>query len=153
MWFYLTIMCPKAADGMTNSIDPDWTASEGTVWSGSALLIQTCVSEYLVWATSWENLFIPYANNKGADQPVHLCSLISAFVVHFLDSIMLLVSVSKISSLYLASVAVQAGLCLTWSQTLKTGFLVMRLVSLQYFLLQLWLAKNLKELQPPDRWR
>ena len=23
------------------------------------------------WATSWENLFLPYANNKGADQPVH----------------------------------------------------------------------------------
>ena len=21
------------------------------------------------WATSWENLFMPYANNKGADQP------------------------------------------------------------------------------------
>ena len=21
------------------------------------------------WATSWENLFLPYANNKGADQP------------------------------------------------------------------------------------
>ena len=23
------------------------------------------------WATSWENLFSPYANNKGADQPAH----------------------------------------------------------------------------------
>ena len=22
-----------------------------------------------VWATSWENLFMPYANNNGADQP------------------------------------------------------------------------------------
>ena len=22
-----------------------------------------------LWATSWENLFMPYANNKGADQP------------------------------------------------------------------------------------
>ena len=29
----------------------------------------------------------PYANNKGADQPVHLRSLISAFVVRCLDSI------------------------------------------------------------------
>ena len=33
------------------------------------------------WAMSWENLFLSYANNKGADQPAHLCSLISAFVV------------------------------------------------------------------------
>ena len=23
------------------------------------------------WAMSWENLFMPYANNKGADQPAH----------------------------------------------------------------------------------
>ena len=28
-----------------------------------------------------------YANNKGADQPAHLCSLISAFIVHCLYSI------------------------------------------------------------------
>ena len=30
---------------------------------------------------------MPYANNKGADQPAHLRSLISAFVVRCLDSI------------------------------------------------------------------
>ena len=33
-----------------------------------------------VWATSWENLRLPYANNKGADQPVHPRNLISTFV-------------------------------------------------------------------------
>ena len=32
-------------------------------------------------------MFLPYANNKGADQPVHWCSLISSFVVRSLDSI------------------------------------------------------------------
>ena len=31
--------------------------------------------------------FMPYANNKGADQPVHSRSLISTFVVRCLDSI------------------------------------------------------------------
>ena len=30
---------------------------------------------------------MPYANNKGADQPAHLRSLISAFVVRCLESI------------------------------------------------------------------
>ena len=70
-----------------------------------------------------------YANNKGADQPVHPHSLISTFVVCCLDSIIPLVSISKIPSLYLASVAVQAGLSLLWSQTPKTGFLVTRLIS------------------------
>ena len=69
-----------------------------------------------------------YVNNKGADQPAHPHSLISAFVVHCLDSIISRVSISEISSLYLASVAAQSGLCLTWSQTLKTGFLVTRLI-------------------------
>ena len=43
------------------------------------------------------------------------------------DSIIPLVSIFEISSLYLASLAAQAGLCLTWSQTPKTGFLVTRL--------------------------
>ena len=34
---------------------------------------------------SWENLVMPYANNKGADQPAHPRGLISAFVVRYLD--------------------------------------------------------------------
>ena len=70
---------------------------------------------------------MPYVNNKGADQPAHLHRLISAFVVRCLDSIIPLVSISDISNLCLASVTVQAGLCLTWSQTPRTGFLVTRL--------------------------
>ena len=69
---------------------------------------------------------LPYANNKDADQPAHPRSLISAFVVRCLDSIIPLVSISKISSLYLASLAAQAGLCLTLLHTPKTGFLVTR---------------------------
>ena len=63
-----------------------------------------------------------YANNKGADQPAHPRSLISAFVVRCLDSVMSLVSVTKISSLMLASVAAQAGLSLTWSETPEDTF-------------------------------
>ena len=54
-----------------------------------------------------------YANNKGADQPAHPRSLISAFVVRCLDSIISIVCVTKISSLMLASV----NLSLTWSET------------------------------------
>ena len=73
---------------------------------------------------------MPYANNKGADQPAHSRSLISAFVVRCLYSIMSLVSVIKISGVMLASVAEQAGLSLTWSETPKTGFLVRRLIKI-----------------------
>ena len=39
---------------------------------------------------------LPYANNKGADQPAHPRSLISAFVIRCLDSIMSLVSIAEI---------------------------------------------------------
>ena len=56
---------------------------------------------------------VSYANNKGADQPAYLRSLISAFVVRCLDSVMSLVSVTKISSPMLASVAEQASLSRT----------------------------------------
>ena len=51
------------------------------------------------WVMSWENLFMIYANNKGADQPAHLRNLISTFVVCCLDSLISLVSISEISSL------------------------------------------------------
>ena len=70
---------------------------------------------------------MPYANNKGADQPAHPRSLISAFVVRCLDSITPLVLISEISRLLLVSSAEQAILSLTWSKTLKTGFLMTRL--------------------------
>ena len=73
---------------------------------------------------------MPYAKNKGASQPAHPRSLTSTFDFRCLDSIISLVSSSKISSRYLhvASVAAQAGLCLTW----KTGFLVTRLNYILY---------------------
>ena len=69
----------------------------------------------------------PIFENKGADQPAHPRSLISAFIVRCLDSIIPLVSISEFSSLYLVSVAEQVGFSLTWSETPKTGFLVTRL--------------------------
>ena len=38
-----------------------------------------------------------YANNKGADQPAHPCNLISTFEVRYLDSIVCLLDLSKVS--------------------------------------------------------
>ena len=63
-----------------------------------------------------------YTNNKRADQPAHPRSLISAFVVRCLDSVMSLVPVTKIASLMRASVAEQASLSLTWSETPEDRF-------------------------------
>ena len=51
------------------------------------------------WATSWENLFMPYANTKGADQPARLRSLISTFVVRCLDTIIHLLAIADFKTL------------------------------------------------------
>ena len=42
-------------------------------------------------------MFMPYANNKGADQPVHPRSLISAFVIRCLDRIIPLLAIAEMS--------------------------------------------------------
>ena len=44
-----------------------------------------------------ETCLMPYANNKGADQPVHSCCLINTFVVHCLDSMICILALSKVS--------------------------------------------------------
>ena len=62
------------------------------------------------------------SRRSAADQPAHRRSLISAFVVRCLDSIISIVSISKISSLMLASVAEQASLSQTWSETPENTF-------------------------------
>ena len=57
--------------------------------------------------------------NREADQ--RLC-------FRYMDSTIPLLPKSEISSLYPSSVAVQPGLCLTWSETPKTGFLTTGLI-------------------------
>ena len=66
-------------------------------------------------------MFMPYTNNKGADQPAHPRRLISAFVVHCLDSIIPIMLHPKFQD---SSVAEKADLSLTWSNPQKAGFLV-----------------------------
>ena len=90
-----------------------------------------------------KNLFLPHANNKDADQPAHPRSLISAFVIRCINSIIPLVSIPKISSLQLAE---QVGLSLTWSQTPKTWFLVTRLIYYHHFWLTVCLDNDSAEL-------
>ena len=65
---------------------------------------------------------MPYTNNKGTDQPAHPRSLISAFVVLCVDSIIPILATSRISRLYLVPVTKQSGLSLTWSQIPEDTF-------------------------------
>ena len=72
---------------------------------------------------------MPYANNKGADQPAHPRSLISTFVVRCLDSMICVLAISKVSRFCLASVAKQAGLNVTRLKSPKTRVCMMWLMS------------------------
>ena len=67
-------------------------------------------------------------NNKGADQLAHPRSLISAFAIHLLESIILKLAQSEISLFYLVSVAEKAGFDIILSETLKTGFVASVLI-------------------------
>ena len=51
----------------------------------------------IIWALMHENLSSGFVNNKDADQPAHLCSLISAFVIHLLESIIFKLATSEFS--------------------------------------------------------
>ena len=68
-----------------------WALNEGPLCREKSTIMQInkiAIGFYvIIWASSWQNLLLPYANNKGADQPAHARSLISSFVVHCLDSI------------------------------------------------------------------
>ena len=64
-------MHPKDADGMANSTDPNQTASSEAVWSWSALLAETYLSQYIefVWYPGW--LELPFTGtNFHASTPV-----------------------------------------------------------------------------------
>ena len=67
-----------------------------------------------------------FANNTGADQPAHPGSLISAFVISFLESIICKLATDEISIFWLVSVAEETGLKLALSETPNAGFLTTR---------------------------
>ena len=51
----------------------------------------------IVWASAQENMSLGFTNNKGADQPVHPHSLISAYVIRLLESVLSKLAPSEIS--------------------------------------------------------
>ena len=65
--------------------------------------------------------------NKGADQLLGDREADQRLCFRYTDCTIPLPPKSEISSLYPSSVAVQPGLCQTWSETPKTGFLTTRL--------------------------
>ena len=63
--------------------------------------------------------------NKGADQLLCNCAADQRLCFHYIDRTIPSLPKSEISSMKPSSVAVQPALCQTWSETPKTGFLMM----------------------------
>ena len=66
--------------------------------------------------------------NKDADQLRGNREADQRLCFRYTDSTIPLLSKSEISSLMASSVVVEPGLCWTWSETPKTGFLTTRLI-------------------------
>ena len=67
--------------------------------------------------------------NKDADQLHGNREADQRLCFRYTDSTIPLLSKSEISSIYPSPVAIQTGLCQTWSETPKTGFLTTRVIS------------------------
>ena len=65
--------------------------------------------------------------NKDADQLRSDCAADQRLCFHYMDSTVPLLSKFEISSLNPSSVGLQPGLCHTWLETPKPGFLTTRL--------------------------
>ena len=66
--------------------------------------------------------------NKGAGQLRSNCEADQRLCFRYTDSTISLLPKSEISSFLPASVTVQVGLCRTWLEISKTGFLASRLI-------------------------
>ena len=67
--------------------------------------------------------------NKGADQLRSNCEADQRLCFRYSDSTISLLPKSEISSFLPFSETAQTGLCRTWSETPKTGFLASRLIN------------------------
>ena len=93
-------------------------------------IFQTSLSQAILTAIQprQEKTGFLHMRNKDADQLRGNREADQRLFFRYTDSAIPLLSKSEISSLWRSCVAVQPGLCRTWSDTPKTGFLRMRLI-------------------------
>ena len=79
------------------------------------VIIINCLArnKTIKWDLTRDKQTLLHGDNKGADQPAHPRSLISAFVVRFLESLMIPLAIRKIPMFLLVSEAEQSGLSFT----------------------------------------
>ena len=90
LWILIRWFCQKLAD-------LDLQCFQKSKNLGSALqgliILQYCYMGFDVR----KHCLRMFANNTAADQPAHPCSLISAFIIHYLESIICKLAIGEIS--------------------------------------------------------
>ena len=72
------------------------TSSSCIIFINNFLFVNIVLVGHVIEPRQEKTCFMLYANNKDADQPAHPHSLISIFVVHFLDSIIPILAIFTI---------------------------------------------------------
>ena len=122
------IHCPRKLLKRGYYHDSSFTCFKVNLSYHSDVIVELSVPFFL-WMMISSCLCV-FLDNSASFEPRHekTCyeslRLIIALVVRCLDSIVSVLAKSKISRLWLVSVADQAGLNLNWSQTSESGFLV-----------------------------
>ena len=86
------------------------------------------VIKSIIMSRVMRKLDFSICENKDADQLRGNREADQCLCFRYTDSTIPLLSIYEISSLYPSCVVVQPGLCMTWSETTKTGFLTTRLI-------------------------
>ena len=87
-------------------------------------VLPNCILIIGLWRE--KTCFWGFVNSKVADQPAHPRRMISAFVIHFLQSIISQPALCENPIVYLVSVDEETGLSLALLETLKTSFVAAR---------------------------
>ena len=93
------------------------------------LKLETVKYSHIIWAMARENLSSAYCTQQRR-------SLISAFIIRLLESIVSTLAKRQISIFCLVSVAEQAGFGMTCSQAPKVGFLASRPICNKWILVK-----------------
>ena len=132
MWYFV-VGVHSCASLFPLSWASSWKGRFQDVYSNSRHSLSTLYTNSeryrYIWASLQEYLSLMFAINKGADQPVHPHSLISALIACLLESILSKLAPIKISLFCLVSVAEESCLSLVLLETPKTGFVESRPIS------------------------
>ena len=114
-------------ESITRPFKPVHVHSHGLLCN-EIIMFSESVGPITIMSRIMEKPAFGICENKGADQLHSNCAADQSLCFHYIDSTIFLLHKYEISSFQPSSVVVQSGLCQTWLETLKTGFILMQLI-------------------------